>query len=105
MTNYCQQCLITIILVALLSACGTVTITESGQPDLQLPPQYSESKPFYLGGLIGEHTINTQEICNARPVSQMQTRYDAMDVLWGAVTLGIYLPRTAKVWCERKQAQ
>lgn len=84
----------------LLSGCAAVTITQQGEPEFKYRPHYEERKHFFLWGLIGEHTVNTREICRDRTVVQMQTKFEAMDVLYTALTLGIYLPRTAKVWCE-----
>jgi len=91
-----------IILTLTLSGCAAVTITESGQPDFKYRPHYEESKHFFLWGLFGEHHINVTEICTDLPVKQMQTKYSALDVLYSTLTLGLYLPRTAKVWCQRE---
>ena len=85
-----------------LSGCAAVTITQSGESDFQYRPQYEESKYFFFWGLIGEHHINVKEICQEKPVKQMQTKYSGWDVLWGSLTLGLYLPRTAKVWCRQE---
>lgn len=85
-----------------LTGCAAITITESGGSDFQYRPHFEESKPFFLWGIVGEHHINTQEICGARPVVQMQSKFSSWDVLYSVITLGIYLPRTAKVWCERE---
>ncbi len=88
------------ILFLVLSGCAPVTITQSGQSDFQLRPDYEESKYFFFWGLIGEHHIDVKEICQDKPVKQMQTKYSSWDVLWGGLSLGLYLPRTAKVWCQ-----
>lgn len=85
-----------------LSGCAAVTITQTGEADFQFRPQYEESKHFFFWGLIGEHHVNVKEICEEKPVKQMQTKYSAWDVLWGSLTLGLYLPRTAKVWCQEE---
>ncbi len=89
----------------LLGGCAAVTITESGEGNFSYRPHYEERKHFFLWGVIGEHRINVQQICRQRPVIQMQTKFSAMDVLYSTLTLGIYLPRTAKVWCKREEAQ
>lgn len=88
-----------------LSGCAAITITERGDPSFLYRPHYKESKPFFFWGMLGEHSVNTQQICRGRPVVQMQTKFEPMDILYTALTLGIYMPRTAKVWCERKVAQ
>ena len=92
--------LLLITLAITFSGCAAVTITESGLSDFKYRPHYEESKHFFLWGLIGEHHIDVTTICRERPVKQMQTKYSAMDVLYSTLTIGLYLPRTAKVWCE-----
>ena len=88
-----------------LVGCAAITITEQGKADFLYRPHYKESKPFFFWGMLGEHRINTQQICRGRPVVQMQTKFEPMDILYTTLTLGIYMPRTAKVWCERKVSQ
>ena len=83
-----------------LTGCAAVTITQSGESDFQYRAQYEESKHFFLWGLIGEHHVNVQEICQDKPVRQLQSKFSSWDVLWGSLSLGLYLPRTAKVWCQ-----
>mgnify|MGYP000096519506 CR=1 FL=1 len=89
-------------LIITLSGCAAVTITESGNSDFQYHPDYEESKHFFLWGLIGDHHIDVTQICTDTPTIQMQSKFSAWDVLYSAITLGFYLPRTAKVWCERE---
>jgi len=98
--------ILTPLLVAIsliLSGCAAVTITESGDSDFTYHPDYEQSKPFFLWGLVGEHQIDVTEICDEKKVIQMQSKFSAMNVLYSGLTLGIYLPRTAKVWCEREE--
>ncbi len=69
-----------------------------------LPPSppllWQERQSFYLFGLVGESHIDAQGVCQGRNVSQMQTQQSFVDGLLGLVTIGIYAPHTAKVWCE-----
>ena len=89
-------------LFLVLSGCAAVTITQSGESNFESRPQYEESKDFYLWGLIGEHHINVKDICQNQAVKQMQTKFSSWDVLWSGLSLGLYLPRTAKVWCQEE---
>ena len=89
-------------LIITLSGCAAVTITENGESNFKYYPDYEESKNFYLWGLVGEHHIDVTEICTKTPTIQMQTKFSASDIFYTIITLGIYLPRTAKVWCERE---
>lgn len=92
-------------LLLVLSGCAGVTITHSGDSDFQTRPHYEESKHFFLWGVIGEHHVNVKEVCIDKPVKQMQSKFSAQDVLWSTLTLGLYLPRTAKVWCQVEAKQ
>lgn len=94
-----------VLIASQLFACAAITVTERGDPDFLYRPHYKQSKDFFFWGIVGEHRIDTQRICGRRPVVQMQTRFEPMDVLYTVATLGIYMPRTAKVWCERKSQQ
>jgi hypothetical protein len=91
--------------VCALAACSTVTIVPGGATNsskVSSEPTYVASQSFYLFGLIGVRHVNVDEVCNGRPVLQMQTQQTASDTLLGLVTLGIYSPYTAKVWCEKE---
>lgn len=102
----CKPRILAVMLAAiLLGGCAAVTITESGQSDFRYRPHYEQSRHFFLWGLIGEHTINTREICRDTPVAQMQTKFKVLDVLYATLTAGLYLPRTAMVWCKREETE
>ena len=88
------------LLFLMLTGCAAVTITQSGESDFENRPHYEESKHFFFWGFIGEHHINVKDICQDKPVKQMQSKFSSWDVLWGGLSLGLYLPRTAKVWCQ-----
>ena len=83
-----------------LSACATVTVRPGGGEKLSGQAQYENSESFFLWGLVGEHTVNVTQVCSNRKVTQMQAQFTAIDVILGTITLGIYAPRSAKVWCE-----
>ncbi len=98
--NYLNRKCYLLILVLLLSACSSVTMRPYGGIKEQRAPDYSDSKDYYFWGLMGEHEINTAEICGDRRVEQMQAVSTSSDWVRGVFTLFIYAPRTAKVWCE-----
>ena len=97
-----QKSIVTLCLALMLSVgCSTVTISPKGAPKTSVEPTYSDSKSFFLWGLVGEHDIDVKEVCGEREVKQMQTQRTFTDSLLTIVTIGIYAPRTAKVWCEK----
>lgn len=83
-----------------MTGCSTVTISPTGHAKIKSEPSYEAKQSFFLAGLIGERHVDVQSICQQRPVVQMQTVDTFSDSLLGMVTLGIYTPRTARVWCE-----
>lgn len=93
--------LVTLGVAALISACSTVTIQTEGGAKLITEPTYEARKAFYLGGLIGESHINVKRVCRGKEPVQMQSQQTFVDGLAALVTLTIYSPRTAKIWCEK----
>jgi len=72
--------------------------TDNGEENNQAP-SFQKSYNYWWWGLKGEHSINTREICAGYAVEQMQATYTITDALAGLFTIGIYAPRTARVWC------
>jgi hypothetical protein len=91
-----------LLTVACLSACAKATIRPNGGPALSssTAPNYEESKPYFMWGLVGEHDINVKQVCGEKDVEQMQSRTTFVDGLLTLFTLGIYSPKTAMVWCK-----
>lgn len=83
-------------------SCGTVTISNS-KDKLTREPDYQQRKSFFVFGLVRKHYVNVDEVCGDKEVVQMQSQYTALDTFLSIVTIGIYTPRTAKVWCGDTQ--
>lgn len=91
---------IAIFLTLFLSACSSVTIKPEGGKKITAAASYSERKDFFFWGLKGEHRIDVNEACDGAKVLQMQTVTTSNDYILGLLTLFIYAPSTAKIWCE-----
>lgn len=89
-----------LLLTTFITACSTVTIRPNGGAKDNSQPNYVDSKPFYFGGPFGKHKIDVNDVCEGNEVTQMQTVTTSSDWFFSFITLGIYTPRTAKVWCE-----
>jgi len=89
-----------VIAVLVSSGCATVTITSNSAEKLSTAPTYEQRKPFFMYGLIRNHSIDVKAICGERLVVQMQTQDTFVDRLLALVTFGVYTPRTARVWCS-----
>lgn len=87
----------------LLSGCASVTITPSDEPKLTSMPTYEQSLDFYFWGLSPDwQEVNVDDVCYGSGVRQMQAQTTFEDGLFGAITLGIFAPRTVKVWCDEE---
>lgn len=83
-----------------LSACASATIRPEGGAKAGGAPTYEESKNYFWWGLSGEHEINVVEVCQGKAVDQFQSQHSPLDVVKAVFTLGIWAPKTAKVWCK-----
>ena len=92
--------ILTIVTVFLLSACNTVTTVPNGSVKRTSKPTFQARQNYFLFGLIGENHIDVKKVCGAKPATQMQSQDTFGNVLLRLITLGIYSPRTAKVWCQ-----
>lgn len=88
------------ISIAFLVGCSSVTIRPDGGPKTNRNPDYEESKDYFWWGLSGEHTIKVDKVCNSKKPIQMQSQFTFLDGLFSFLTFGIYMPKTAKVWCK-----
>lgn len=91
------------MLLIFLSGCASVTVRPHGGVKDNSQADYVDSLPFYMAGLVGNHKVNVNEACEGREVTQMQTVTSLSDWLLSLMTLSIYSPRTAKVWCEEAE--
>jgi len=89
-----------VLLLLLSTGCMTATVRPEGGAKVDTDASWQERQHFFVYGLVGESRIDVQEVCSGRDATQLQTRQQFVDGLLGLVTIGIYAPRTAKVWCE-----
>jgi hypothetical protein len=100
-----KKTICTLLLLALVPACSTVTIRDKGTGKISSEPSYQSSKAFFLWGLIGHPKVNVSQICNGKLPVQVQTQRTFLDGFLGVITLGLYYPRSAKVWCDADGAE
>jgi hypothetical protein len=93
-----KVCLAALVVVA--TGCYSVTSRPDGAFKVATPPTFEQRQDFYLWGLVGESHIDTKQVCANSQTAQMQSQQTFVDGLLGLVTLGIYSPQTAKVWCK-----
>lgn len=88
-----------LLLTLALSGCSTVTIKPNRGPMIESPPTYEKRHHFYVFGLVGERRVNLDQVCRGREPLKMQRQSTFVDMALQTVTLSLYKPVTAKVWC------
>ncbi len=84
-----------------LAGCSTVLFTRTPGSRSYTEPIYEVSRPYFFWGLVGgPHDVYVSKICLGKDADQISTEYTAGNVFAGVVTLGLYTPRTVKVWCQ-----
>jgi hypothetical protein len=86
---------------AIVACCGCYSVTSrpNGGFKVATPPTYEQRQDFFLWGLVGESHINVREVCKGEP-TQIQSQKTFVDSLLTIVTLGIYAPESARLWCK-----
>lgn len=85
----------------LASGCATQTGLIAKR-NVQTIPTSSKSQPFYFWGIGQEKTTDAVAVCgSADKVGKVQTVWEPMDIILGTITFGIYVPRTANVYCQK----
>ncbi|MBC7693285.1 MAG: Bor family protein [Methylotenera sp.] len=90
-----------ILALALLTAsgCATHRIT-IGADEGGLRPAFEKSQPFFVYGVGQTKRTNAREICDDHGVARVEVKLTALDVILGAVTVGIYTPSTVEIYCS-----
>lgn len=88
-------------LALVLSGCATVTISPVDAPKLSSAPTYEQRMDFFFWGLSPDvQQVQVDEVCVGSGVRQMQAQTKLEDGIFTVITLGIFSPRSVKVWCE-----
>jgi hypothetical protein len=82
-------------------ACAAVTVRTDSEPKTSESASFEKRYSYYFWGLKGSHKLNVREVCQANGVEQMQTISTLRDSALSLFTVGIYAPRTARVWCSQ----
>ncbi|EJF06749.1 Bor protein [Thiovulum sp. ES] len=84
----------------LFTSCSKVTVVaQNPKSEIIREPDFQRSENYFFWGLAGEHHYNTTSICN-NGVEQIRTEKTFGDGFFTLITLGIYSPHSAKIWCK-----
>jgi hypothetical protein len=81
--------------VLLSTGCVTTTFN-TGRPGGGT--KKTESATFFIGGLVGDKTVNLSELC-PEGVASWKDYHTAVDAILDCITCSIYDPKTIEVEC------
>lgn len=79
------------------TACYHATIETGLAPSTTIIEQ--PWSPSFIDGLVPPSTVETEAKCGSRGVSKVETQLSFLNLVVGAVTLGIFTPMDLKVTC------
>lgn len=84
-----------------IPGCASATWVKDPSRRTYTDPAYESSRPFLFWGLLsmGEDVV-VETVCRGRGADQITTRTTWTNVLGHVFTLGIYAPKTVRIWCE-----
>jgi hypothetical protein len=84
----------------LLSSCATQTFHLNMDQQGSVPTK-EVMQPFFVGGIGQEQEINAAQICGgAKNVVKVDTYISVIDGLLGGLSMGIFTPHQARVYCK-----
>ena len=86
--------------IAMLTGCATQTIYINGKGGKLTK---DEMQTFFVSGIGQTQTIDAAATCgSADKVVKVEREYGFVNYLLGLVTLGIYTPYDARIYCKQK---
>src|SRR5688572_20035348 len=82
-----------------IAATGCYKATFISNPHVVRGADHNQWNSFFLWGLVGEETLDVRQFCSGGQVAQVRTGANVLTGLVSLVTIGIYAPRMAYVWC------
>lgn len=86
----------------ILTSCSSVTVRTDNAKKSREMPHYEHRFHYFWWGLKGNHKVNVRVICQGREAKQLQSISTFSDSFFTLITLGIYAPRTARIWCQEE---
>ena len=91
----------TLVLVAALTLAGCARQTFLADSARIGAPDSETKSQFFLSGIGQEDVVDATDECGgAENVLAVESEMDPVDAVLGFVTLGIYTPRTMRVYCS-----
>ncbi len=85
----------------LLAGCSSLIFVRTPDRRTYTEALYeSRETNFFFGSVGGEHELFIDRVCLGKDVDQVVVEHTTTDVLTTILTVGIFAPRTVKVWCQ-----
>jgi len=89
-----------ILTVFLMSGCAMQTFSINGGGSAT--PTQESMQHFFIHGLGQEQSVNAAAVCgSANKVAKVEVQQTPLDGFLSFLTLGIYTPRDARVFCSK----
>lgn len=86
--------------VLVITGCATQTFQINQAVTASSAPTKEEEQSFFVRGVGQTQTMNAANICgDASKVIKVEASYTALDGFFEFLTIGIYAPRVARVYC------
>lgn len=82
-----------------ISSCAHQRTQVSQHPGSMIP-SYIQTEHFFLLGIGQTRLLNGYHICKNKKVTTVETSYTPIDFLLTLLTVGIYMPKTIKIYCD-----
>lgn len=83
-----------------LISCSSVTIDLRGHDRPLGPPSFVDFRNYYFFGLFNRAHVSVGKACLDQVPVRLKSYASTEDILFSLFSLGLYTPRTVKVWCE-----
>ena len=95
-----KKMLLATALALLITGCAQQTFTVQNKPAAVAPKKPSHH--FFVSGIGQKKTVDAAKICGgAENVVKTETQQTFVNGLLGFITLGIYTPLEARVYCSQ----
>jgi len=96
-----KSALTAVAIATLLVGCANQRFNVAGELSAMPTAKAEDSQTFFVSGIGQMQSVDAGKVCGgADKVQGVAVEQSGSDVLLGIVTLGIYTPRTARVYCK-----
>ena len=88
-------------LALLITGCAQQTFTGLQNKPAAVAPKETITHHFFVSGIGQKKTVDAAKICGGAMLLKTETQQTFVNGLLGFITLGIYTPLEARVYCSQ----